>query len=155
MCFESGCRVSGVGRRGGARGGGFSLMEVLVVLGIIGLILGIVAVNVMGSFRGARHDTAAAQVNTIVQAIDLFYLEHGRYPTTEEGIEVLTRPSAKTGEPLMKAVPKDPWGRAYEYNSPGLDAPYEVISYGADGQEGGDGDAADIVSSRLDGDGDA
>lgn len=128
----------------------FSLLEVMVVLVIIGLILGIVTVNVMGQLKGAKHDTAVAQMGTIVNALQMYSLEHGRYPTNEEGLNVLTVKSRKTGEPLMTSVPNDPWRRPYIYNSPGLGGqPYEVISYGADGQEGGEGADADIVSWEL------
>lgn len=135
------------GKRRGARG--FSLLEVMVVLVIIGLILGLVTVNVIGQLKGAKHDTAAAQVGTIMHAIDMYYLEHGKYPSNDEGLDALTEPSEKTGEPLMKSVPLDPWGNAYQYNSPGLNSEYEVISFGADGQEGGSGADGDIVSWEL------
>jgi general secretion pathway protein G len=127
----------------------FSLLEIMVVLVIIGLILGLVTVNVVGQLKGARHDTAVAQIATIMHAIDMFYLEQGRYPTNDEGLDILTRPNEKTGEPLMRSIPRDPWGNAYQYNSPGLNAPYEIISFGADGQEGGSGADRDIVSWEI------
>lgn len=132
-------------RRSPRRGRGFSLLEVMVVLMIIGLIVGLVSVYAMGQYRRARQKTAAAQIASIANAIDLFYLEHGRYPTNDEGLEILAEKSEKSGEPFMQTVPRDPWGNAYQYNSPAPDGrPFEVITLGADRQEGGDGADGDL-----------
>ncbi|MFP4145638.1 MAG: type II secretion system major pseudopilin GspG [Phycisphaeraceae bacterium] len=134
---------------------GFSLLEVMVVLIIIGFVLGLVGVNVIGQLKGARHDTAVAQIRMIEKNLEAFQLENGRVPTSNEGLQVLLEPSPRTGEPIMTSLPDDPWGNPYEYASPALNGePYEIISYGADGREGGQGADADIISTELSGEGD-
>lgn len=120
------------------RAAGFSFIEVMVVVVIIGLLAGAVVLRVGGYMETAKLNRAKSDIATIVNAVETFYLTHNRYPTNEEGLE-----------PLPLKNRKDPWGRPYEYNSPGRDGPFEVISYGADGREGGDGGDADVCSSEL------
>ncbi|QDU70608.1 type II secretion system protein GspG [Mucisphaera calidilacus] len=117
----------------------FSLIEVMVVIVIIGLLAGAVALQVSGYMDSAEINRAKSDIVTISDALDLYRLENKRYPTNEEGLDVL---------PLKNF--KDPWGNRYEYNSPGPDGePYEVVSYGADGREGGEGTDADIYSWQV------
>jgi len=129
--------------------GGFSLVEVMVVIVIIGLLASVVTLNVRGYLNKAKQNMARQEIATVVQALETFYAACSRYPTNEEGLAILTRPSEKLPESLLKAVPVDPWRRPYQYNSPGSAGPYEVICYGADGREGGDGVNADVSSDAL------
>ncbi|MCC6868729.1 MAG: type II secretion system major pseudopilin GspG, partial [Burkholderiales bacterium] len=130
-------------RRSRARG--MTLIEILVVLVLIGVVLGIVGGNFLGKGEKAKADAAKIEIGQIGQTLDLYKLEIGRYPTTQEGLQALV--SAPPGVtnwngPYWKrqAVPKDPWGNEYRYNSPGQNnAPYDIMSYGADGKEGGEG----------------
>jgi len=93
---------------------------------------------------------ARGEIGTIVQALGQFYSVYGRYPTNEEGIAILCKPSEKITEPLLDGgVPADPWGHTYQYNSPGSTGPFEVICYGMDGKQGGDGIDTDISSDKL------
>ena len=125
---------------------GFSLVELMVVLVIIALLAGVVTLNVRGYLVKAKADVARADISTVSGALETFYTLHDRYPTNEEGLEVLATPTPRMSEPLLNKVPKDPWGRAYVYNSPGRETPYEVMTLGADGREGGEGTDADIGS---------
>ena len=127
----------------------FSLVEIMIVIVIMGLLAGVVSVNVRSYINKAKQNTARQEIATIVHALETFYAANGRYPTNDEGIAILTQPSAKWPEPPLKTVPLDPWGRPYQYNSPGSAGPYEVICYGADGREGGTGIDADISSDKL------
>lgn len=122
---------------------GFTLVELLVVLAIIGLLATVVVVNVLPAQNTARIQKAKADIALIEQGLELYRLETGRYPDAAEGLAILTKPTA-VGAPL-KRLPEDPWGRPYNYAQPGRDGrPFDVWTFGADGQEGGDGDAADI-----------
>lgn len=122
---------------------GFSLVEMMVVIVIIGMLAGLVSINVRGQLVRAKRDTARAEIATIVQALEAFYTVHDRYPRSENGLEALTRPSDRLVEPLLNSTPVDPWKRPYLYNAPGRDGPFEVFSLGADGREGGDPESAD------------
>jgi general secretion pathway protein G len=131
---------------------GFTLIELLVVLTIIGLIVGLVGPRVLGYLAESRSKTAKLQIESFSSSLDLFYLDTGRYPTTSEGLNALAeRPADVTvwNGPYLKGgrVPLDPWGNAYQYRSP-VDhtPPYEILSFGSDGREGGTGNAADISS---------
>jgi len=126
------------------------LIELLVVLTIISLIMGLIGPRVLGYLSDARTKTARLQIESLSSALDLFYLDAGRYPTSSEGLDALAqRPSdvAVWNAPYVKGgrVPVDPWGHAYQYRSP-VDhtPPYEIVSFGSDGREGGTGNAADI-----------
>jgi general secretion pathway protein G len=127
----------------------FSLIEVMVVLVIIGLLASVVTVNVRGHLMKAKQNTARMEIATLCDALESYYTSNDRYPTNDEGLSVLTRTSTSQPEPLIKQMPVDPWGRAYQYNQPGRGAPYEIISLGADGREGGNGADADVISTDL------
>lgn len=127
----------------------FSLVELMVVIVIIGLLAGIVTVNVRGYLIKAKQNVARQEIATIVNGLETFYATYGRYPTNEEGIAILTRKTEKLSERILKSEPVDPWGQPYQYNSPGRKDLYEVICYGADGREGGDDANADISSDTL------
>jgi len=133
-----------------AASAGYTLIEMLVVLTIISLILGLVGPRVLAYLGESRVKAAKLQIETFGSALDLFYLDNGRYPTTAEGLDALA--VAPTGVevwngPYVKGgrIPVDPWGHPYQYHSP-VDhtPPYEIISLGSDGREGGTGTAADI-----------
>lgn len=130
---------------------GVTLIEMLVVIVIIGLIAAIVAINVLPAQTTARIEKAKADLRTLEQALELFHLDQGRFPSTEEGLRALVTPPASTPggiprtEPYIRALPNDPWGRPYIYIIPsGQGRPYDLRSLGADGKEGGDGADADI-----------
>jgi general secretion pathway protein G len=142
------------GARRNGRQDGFTLIEILVVITIIGLIMGLVGPRVLNYLSQSKVKAATIQIQSFSSSLDLFYLDLGRYPTTSEGLTALvTRPggaSAWNG-PYLKnnSVPNDPWGHPYKYRAPGEHTSYDVISLGSDGQEGGTGTAADIKSSEL------
>lgn len=136
-------------RRPNSRVSGFSLLEVMVVLVIIGLIAGLVTANVRSRMIVAKQQAAKAEIATLAEALNTFYTIEGRFPTNDEGIAVLAEPTARLAEPLVEAVPKDPWNRPYEYLCPGREHAFELVSLGADGMEGGEGANADIVSWDL------
>jgi general secretion pathway protein G len=128
---------------------GFTLVEMLVVITIIGLIMSLVGPRVLNYLGESKVKAAHIQIQSFSSAMDLFYLDTGRYPSTAEGLVALAKPIpgvTSWNGPYLKGggVPNDPWGRAYVYRSPGERSPYEIKSYGSDGQEGGTGTAADI-----------
>jgi general secretion pathway protein G len=130
---------------------GMTLIEILVVLVLIGVVMGIVGGNFIQRGEKAKRDAAKIEIGQIGQTLDLFKLEVGRYPTSQEGLQSLvTQPAGVTnwnGPYWKKAtVPKDPWGNDYVYTFPGAHGAYDIISYGADGKEGGDGADKDITS---------
>ncbi len=130
---------------------GFTLVEILVVITIIGLIMALVGPRVLNYLTESKSKAARIQIESFGSALDLFFLDAGRYPTTSEGLTALTqRPGSLGGwnGPYVKGgvIPNDPWGKAYVYRSPGQHGPYDILSHGADGQEGGTGPASDITS---------
>lgn len=130
---------------------GFTLIELLVVIAILGLVASLVGPSVMRQFGSAKADTARLQIADLSAALDLYYLDIGRYPTTAEGLASLVSAPETAREwngPYLKktSVPIDPWGNAYVYKAPGQNGPYDLLSYGADGQLGGKRDGADIAS---------
>jgi general secretion pathway protein G len=133
---------------------GFTLIEMLVVLVIIGLIMGLVGPRVLNYLTDARMKAARLQIEALTSALDLYYLDTGRYPASSEGLTALVRrPGNVTtwNGPYIKGdtVPLDPWGNPYVYRSPGERSNYDIISLGSDGRDGGNGNAADIrVSGR-------
>jgi len=127
----------------------FSLVELMIVIIIMGLLAGMVTINVRGYMLRARASVACGEISNIVKALETFQPAYGRYPTNEEGLEILTKPTDKFPEPLLDGKLTDPWGNPYQYLSPGTGVPFEVISYGADGREGGEGADADISSKDL------
>jgi len=131
---------------------GFTLMEILVTLVIISLIASVVTVSIFNSLEGAKRDSAKTQIESLGGGLDRFRLNVGRYPTTEEGLDTLVHapenvenwkgPYIKKG----KKIPKDPWKHDYIYTFPGIHGDYDLVSFGADGIPGGEGNNADIVS---------
>jgi general secretion pathway protein G len=129
---------------------GFTLVEMLVVITIIGLIMGLIGPRVLNYLGESKVKTAKIQLQSFSGALDLFYLDVGRYPTTSEGLAALARRPpglASWNGPYLKggAVPNDPWNGPYLYRAPGEHGAYDIVSYGSDGQEGGTGTAADVV----------
>lgn len=139
-------------QRAAARG--MTLIEILVVLVLIGVVLGVVGGNFIGKGEKAKADAAKIEMGQIGQTLDLYKLETGRYPSTQEGLQALISAPPGVGNwngPYWKktTVPKDPWGNDYRYASPGQNnSPYEIASYGADGKEGGDGANKDITTGQ-------
>jgi general secretion pathway protein G len=136
-----------------ARQRGMTLIEILVVLVLIGIVLGIVGGNFIGKGEKAKADAAKIEIGQISQTLDLYKLEVGRYPTSQEGLQALISAPAGVANwngPYWKksAVPKDPWGNEYRYASPGSKGAYEIVSLGADGKEGGEGPDKDISSAQ-------
>jgi len=133
---------------------GFTLVEMLVVITIIGLIMGLIGPRVLNYLSESKVKAARIQLQSFSSALDLFYLDAGRFPSTSEGLSALVQRtpgvSAWNG-PYLKggSLPNDPWSHPYIYRSPGERAAYDIISYGADGQEGGTGVAADISTQNL------
>jgi general secretion pathway protein G len=130
---------------------GFTLVEMLVVITIIALITGLVGPRVLNFLSEAKAKTAKIQIESLTSALDLYFLDTGRYPASSEGLNALLQRPGNTvswNGPYLKGnvVPNDPWGKNYVYRSPAPNAPYEIMSYGADGQQGGTGAAADITS---------
>ncbi len=135
-------------RQSGARNRGFTLLELLVVMVIIGLLAGYVGPKYFAQIGKSEIKAARAQVDALGKALDQFRLDTGHYPTMDEGLVALvSRPANEArwdGPYLTKNVPSDPWGNPYIYKSPGEHGEYDLISYGKDKQPGGDGEAADI-----------
>lgn len=130
---------------------GFTLLELLVVMVIIGLLAGFVAPQYFGQVSKSERKTARAQIIELEKALDHYRLDVGRYPSTEQGLAALVaRPAEQAkweGPYLRKAVPNDPWGKPYMYRSPGQNgAEFDLVSYGRDGQPGGAAEAEDISS---------
>lgn len=153
------CRSRGIGRPRIAdsalivagRNRGFTLIELLVVLVILGLLAGIVVPQVLGYVGRSKTGTAEMQIEQLGTALDLYRLDVGRYPSTDEGLEVLVDAPAEAENwngPYLKrsTVPDDPWGRPYRYRSPGEHGIYDLYTLGADGAPGGDSENEDVTS---------
>lgn len=130
---------------------GFTLIELLVVLMILGLLAGLVGPRIMKYLGGAKTDTAQLQIEEFGAGLDLYHLEVGRYPTTEEGLLALSEQPADASNwhgPYLKKknIPSDPWGNSYQYRSPGEMSDYDLYSLGRDNADGGSGEDMDIVS---------
>ena len=141
-------------RRPVGRSSGFTLIEILVVIVVIAILATLVATNVFQHVGTAKTTTAKSQIEMLSSALDAYRLDTGAYPTTQQGLQALMvlptmdPPTNWRGPYLRKAVPVDPWGHTYVYLSPGEVNPkgFDLISYGADGKLGGEGEDADIVS---------
>lgn len=132
---------------------GFTLIELLVVLLILGLIAGLAGPQVMNYLGESKAKAAKLQIEEFGSSLDLFKFDVGRYPDGQEGLQALVQSPAGQGAdrwrgPYLrkKNVPKDPWGNDYKYSAPGQHGHYDIVSFGADGREGGDGDNKDIAS---------
>jgi len=136
------------------RSAAFTLIEVLVVVVVIALLATVVAPNLFRNVDDARVATAKTQIESLATALDAYRLDNGRYPTTAQGLDALWQkpsvdPPANWRAPYVrKAIPLDPWGRAYVYRSPGTESAtgYDLLSLGADGRPGGSGENADLTS---------
>ncbi|RMG29529.1 MAG: type II secretion system protein GspG [Gammaproteobacteria bacterium] len=134
-----------------SRESGFTLIELLVVLVILGLLAGLVGPRIMKHLGESRSKTARLQIEELSTALDMYRLDTGHYPTTQQGLQALIEPppgeSGWNGPYLKKRViRKDPWGHAYHYRSPGIHGDYDLYSLGADNAEGGVGENRDIRS---------
>jgi general secretion pathway protein G len=128
---------------------GFTLVELIVVMVILGMLAALVAPKFFGKIGKGKQSAVKTQIELLGQALDTFRLDTGRYPTTGEGLEaLLTDPGVNNwdGPYLKKAVPNDPWSRPYHYESPGNHGDYDLYSFGADGSPGGEGESKDINS---------
>lgn len=137
---------------------GFTLIELMVVIIILGILAGLIIPRIMGRPEEARRMKAKVQIESIETALKLYKLDNGSYPTTEQGLQALVEPPAvgqlpkawREGGYLEKGkVPKDPWGNEYVYLSPGIHSDLDLISHGADGQPGGEGKDQDINNWEL------
>ncbi len=137
---------------------GFTLIELLVVIVILGILVGIVGVRIMGEPEKAKRTKAQVQIANMETALKLYKLDNGYYPTTEQGLQALVEPPTvgqlpkawREGGYLEKGkVPMDPWGNEYVYLSPGIHGDFDLISYGAEGEPGGEGNDADINNWEL------
>ncbi|WP_291541181.1 MULTISPECIES: type II secretion system major pseudopilin GspG [unclassified Comamonas] len=133
------------------RAAGFTLIELMVVLVIIGVLAALIVPNVLDRADDARVTAARTDVTNLMQALKLYKLDNLRYPTTEQGLQALVaKPTAAplppNWRPYLEKLPRDPWGHSYQYLNPGIRGEVDVMSLGADGQPGGEGKDADIGS---------
>src|SRR5712672_2023509 len=140
-------------RRHGERG--FTLVEIIVVITIIALIMTLVGPRVLNYLSESKVKAAKIQIQSFSSALDLLFLDTGRYPSSADGLVALVKPTSSLpgwNGPYLKggSLPNDPWGKPYLYRSPAERSAYEIVSYGADGQEGGTGTAADISTASND-----
>ena len=138
-----------IARRSTVGRGGFSLVELMAVIVIIGLLAATVTVGVRSYMVAGKQNAARMNIARFSQALESYYSVHDRYPSNDEGLIVLTQPTDKLVDGLIDRVGDDPWGRKYQYNNPGRKRAFEVICYGADGREGGTGADKDISSDDL------
>lgn len=130
---------------------GFTLIELMVVLVIIGVLAALIVPNVIDRADDARTTAARTDVNNLMNALKMYRLDNQRYPTAEQGLQALVQrptvgPAAPNWKPYIDKLPNDPWGRPYQYMNPGIKGEIDVLSLGADGQAGGEGKNADIGS---------
>ena len=130
---------------------GFTLIELMVVLVIIGVLAALIVPNVLDRADDARSTAARTDVNNLMQALKLYKLDNQRYPSGEQGLNALvarpsTQPVPPNWKPYLEKLPNDPWGRPYQYLNPGVKGEIDVMSFGADGQPGGEGKNADVGS---------
>ena len=130
---------------------GFTLIELMVVLVIIGVLAALIVPNVLDRADDARVTAARTDITNISQALKLYRLDNQRYPTAEQGLQALvakptTGPAPQNWKPYLEKLPNDPWGNPYQYLNPGVKGPIDIMSLGADGKAGGEGKDADIGS---------
>ena len=128
----------------------FSLLELMVVLVILGLLAGLVVFKTRSYLIVAKQNAARVEISKISQALETFYAAHDRYPSNEEGIDVLVKPTEAFPDGLLSKLPRDPWGNPYQYNNPGRIGAFSIISYGADGREGGESADKDLSNEEED-----
>ena len=141
------------------KSGGFTLIELMVVVVILGILAGLIVPRIMGRPEEARQAKARIQLESLDTALKLYRLDNGDYPSTEQGLQALVEPPSvgdlprnwRQGGYLDKGrIPKDPWGNEYMYLCPGIEEEYDLISYGADGEPGGEGKNRDITNHDVD-----
>ena len=135
---------------------GFTLIEIMVVVVILGILAAIVVPRLLDEPERARRTSAATQIRSLEEALGMFRLDNGYYPSTEQGLQALVTPPTIGRIPTrykdggyIRRIPDDPWGNPYVFLSPGVHGDYDLLSYGADGQSGGEGDNADIGNWNL------
>jgi general secretion pathway protein G len=142
----------------GANNNGFSLIELMVVIVILGILAGMIMPRLMGRTDDAKRVKASVDIAALETALKLYKLDNGEYPTTEQGLKALINPPDKEegtetwkkgGYLEKRTLPKDPWNREFIYLSPGIHGEYDIISYGADGLPGGEGKNKDIKSWEI------
>ena len=138
------------------RAGGFTLMELMIAVVIIGILAAIIAPNVIGRLHDAKVSAAKQDVATLVQSLTMYKLDNGRFPSAEQGLKALVEKPTSDPQPgnwrsggYIARLPNDPWGKPYQYANPGLHGDIDVFSFGADGKAGGDGENADVGSWNL------
>lgn len=143
-------------KNGHSNQSGFTLIEIMVVMVILGLLVAVVAPNILGRGEEARIGVAKTQLRNVGNALDLYKLDNFNYPSTEQGLEALVNepsgsPEAKNWnkDGYLPSVPVDPWGNEYQYVSPGSEGPYDLYSFGPDGKEGGSDEGEDISIHDL------
>ncbi len=127
----------------------FTLVELMVVVVIVGVLATVTTVSVRDYLVSAKQNVARSEIATITNGLELFFMEKDRYPNNDEGIAMLQRKTPEHPNGILTSDLKDPWGRLYIYLYPGAHGPYDLVSFGADGQEGGAGADGDITSWHL------
>lgn len=135
---------------------GFTLIEIMVVVVILGILAAIVVPRLLDEPERARRTSAATQIRSFEEALGMFRLDNGYYPSTEQGLQALVSqptigriPTRYKDGGYIRRIPDDPWGNSYVFLSPGVHGDYDLLSYGADGQPGGEGENADIANWNL------
>ncbi len=153
--FDGRCRISQTRSSqrfrclNAARRQGFSLVELMVVMIILGLLATATTVATRSYMDNARQTKVTVDIATFIKGLDSFYAANGRYPTNDEGLAILAAPTKNSPAGYLNKISKDPWKNSYEYISPGSKGPYEIICLGADGKEGGQGTDRDTTSVNL------